>query len=145
MQVGWLTMPATDKSDRRHIRAVRLITAQDASDLETLSKLIGQGQQVLVIIPSDMPRDSYDALTERLIDVVDHGEAILSAVQVGAARPRGWRRWLARLNATRTFLVTPQTLDDPSVLVARMPEAETGIERLVVGELHTLRIGSKDA
>lgn len=47
-------------------------------------------------------------------------------------------------NATQTFLVTPKTLDDPSVLVDWMPEAETGIERLVVGELHILRIGSKD-
>jgi len=95
------------------------------------------------VIPSNMPRDNYDALTERLIDVADRGDAMISAIQVGSARPRGWRRWLSRLNATRGFIVTPKALGDPSVLVTWLPEAETGAERLVVAELHTYRTGSK--
>jgi hypothetical protein len=143
MRVEGFTMAATNESDRRYIQGARLVTTLDASDLEVVFELIGQGQQVLVVIPSNMPRGDYDALTERLIDVADRGDAMISAIQVGSARPRGWRRWLSRLNATRSFIVTPKVLGDPSVLVTWLPEAETGAERLVVGELHTFRTGSK--
>jgi len=117
----------------------------DASDLEAVFELIGQGQQALVVIPSNMPRADYDALTEQLIDVADRGDAMISAIQVGSARPRGWSIWLARLNATRTLIVTPKVLGDPKVVVTWLPKAQTGAERLVVGEFDTLRPGSQDS
>lgn len=138
-------MTAIDEDERKYIHGALLLTVQTASDLETVRALIGQGRQAVVMIPSHIPRSDFDTLTEQLIDLVGRAEARLTAVQVGSARPKGWRRLLARLNASRTFIVTPNTLDNPSVAVFWAPEADTGGERLVVGELRTIKAGFTEA
>ncbi len=138
-------MTAIDKDERKYIHGALLLTVQNESDLETVRSLVDQGRQVLVMIPSRMARADYDTLTEQLMDLVGRADAKLTAIQVGSARPKGWRRWLARLNATRTFIVTPNTLDDPTVAVFWAPVAGTGVERLVVGELNTIKTGFIEA
>lgn len=45
------------------------------------------------------------------------------------------------LKWSRTLILSPRDLTDPSVTVAWIPEAETGIERLVVGELKRFKLG----
>jgi hypothetical protein len=138
-------MVASDNDERKYIHGALALTVQSASDLETVRELIDQRRQVLAIVPSRMSRADYDALTEQLMDLGGRTEAMLTAVQVGVGRPKGWSRWLARLNATRTFILTPKTLSDPSVAVFWAPEADTGAQRLVVGEFTTLRLGSTES
>lgn len=138
-------MTGIDKEERKYIHGAFLLIVQIASDLETVRELVDHGRQVLVMIPSRMLRSDCDALTGQLMDLVDGAEAKLTAVQVGSARPKGWRKWLSRLNATRTFMVTPKTLDDPSVAVFWATEADTGVERLVVGELKAINAGFIEA
>lgn len=137
-------MTEIDKDERKYIYAALLVTIQNASDLETVQRLIDQGRQALVLIPSGMARGDHDAITEQLVDLVDDSEAILTAVQVDSTRPKGWPRWLARLNATRTFVVRPKSLGDPSVAVFWAPEAETGLKRLLVVELKTFKYGFRE-
>lgn len=87
-------MAAANESDRRYIQGARLVTTLDASDLEAVFELIGQGQQVLVVIPSNMPRGDYDALTERLIDVADRGDAMRDRDNHGSLRALSSNSWI---------------------------------------------------
>lgn len=134
-------MTEVENDERRYIHGALLLTVRNASDLGSVRSLIDQGRQLLVMIPSNMARAEYDTLADELMGVVAGAEAELAAVQVGSVRPRGWRRWLARLSATRTFIVTPRTLADPSVAVLWAPEPDADVKRLVVGEIRRLKAG----
>lgn len=134
----------TDNDERRYIYGAHVLTVQSSQDCEVARKLISDGRHVLAVISARVDRADYDALTEQLVNLADEVGATLTALQVGSARPKGWRRWLARLNATRGFLLTPKILSAPSVAVFWAPEADTGIERLVVGEVKTFKTGSRE-
>jgi len=134
-------MTANDRDERKYIHGARLLTVQHPSDLEAVQGFVDKGRQVVVMIPSHMPRADYDSLTEQPMGLVDRAGARLTAVQVGSSRPRGWRRWLARLNSIRTFIVTPEHLDEPSVAVFWAPEADTGLSDFGRGtEGHQVRV-----
>jgi hypothetical protein len=137
-------MNMTDNGERKYIHGALVLSVQSAQDLASVRALIDDGRQVLALVSARMERADYDTLTEKLIELADEAGATLTAIQVGSERPKGWRRWLARLNATRTFLLTPKSLDDPSVAVFWAPEADTGIKRLVVGEIKTFRVRSRE-
>ena len=134
----------TDKGERKYIYGALVLTVQSAQDFGTVRTLIDDGRQVLALISARADRADYDILTEQLIELADEAGATLTAIQAGSARPKGWRRWLARLNATRTFLLTPKSLGDPSVAVFWAPEADTGIKRLVVGDIKTFKVGFRE-
>jgi hypothetical protein len=134
----------TDNAERRYVFGALVLSVQSALDLETVRKMVVNGRQVLALISAPVDRADYDALTEKLIELADEASATVTAIQVGSERPKGWRRWLARLNATRAFLLTPESLSDPSVAVFWAPEADTGIERLVVGEIKTFKFEARE-
>lgn len=134
----------TDNAERRYIYGALVLSVQSALDLETVRTMVVDGRQVLTLISARVDRADYDALTEKLIELADEASATITAIQVGSERPKGWRRWLARLNATRAFLLTPESLGDPSVAVFWAPEADTGIERLVVGEIKTFKFEARE-
>jgi hypothetical protein len=137
-------MTANDRDQRKYIHGALLLTVQQASDLEAVQGLVDKGRQVVVMIPSRMGRADHDSLTEQLMDLAGRAVARLTVIQVGSSRPKGWRRWLARLNSIRTFIVTPKNLDEPSVAVFWAPEADTGVERLVVGELTAIKASFRE-
>lgn len=53
--------------------------------------------------------------------------------------PKEWPRWVGGIEGSRSLIVTPAVLEEPSVTVAWLPEVDTGIPRLVVGEFSTFR------
>ena len=134
-------MATADKANRKHLHAAKVITAENESSLLDVSELIRQGIQLVVLIPHGKSRKEFDAVTERLIETCEKSGASVSVAQVGPTRPRRWRKWLARLNANRMLIVTPDTLTPPTVDVFWVPDAKNGIPRLVVGELQTFRTG----
>jgi len=75
---------AAGTRDRRNIQGARLVPTLDVSDLEAVLELIGQGQQALVVIPSNMPRGAGRGLTHP----APRGPDSLTVV------PQGWQeRW----------------------------------------------------
>lgn len=132
----------TESDEQRHIYGALVLTVQSSHDLEAARALISEGRQVLALISARGDRADCDALTEQLLNLADEVGGALTALQVGSARPKSWRRWLTRLNASRAFLLTPKVLGAPSVSVFWAPEADTGIARLVVGEIKTFKTGS---
>ena len=115
-------MDMTDNGERKHIYGALVLSVQSAQDLESVRTLIDDGRHVLALLSARNERADYDTLTEKLIELADEAGATLTAIQVGSERPKGWRRWLARLNATRTFLVAPKSPSDPSVAVSGRPK-----------------------
>jgi hypothetical protein len=97
----------TDNGERKYIYGALVLSVQSAQDLKTVRTLIHDGRQVLTLVSARIDRADYDTLTEKLIELADEAGATLTAIRVGSERPRSWRRWVARLNATRTFLDTP--------------------------------------
>ncbi len=134
-------MAAADKANRKYLHAAKVITAENESSLLDVSELIKQGSQLVVLTPYGKSREESDALTERLIETSEELGASVSVVQVGPTRPRRWRRWLARLNANRMLIVTPDTLTSPTVGVFWVPDAKNGTQRLLLGESLTFRTG----
>jgi hypothetical protein len=98
----------TDNDERRYIYGALVLTVQSSQDFEAARSLISDGRQVLAVISARADRADYDALTEHLVNLADEVGATLTALQVGSARPKGWRRWLTRLDASRAFLLTPR-------------------------------------
>lgn len=133
-------MAAVDKP--KYLHAARVITAENESSLVSVSELIKQGSQLVLLIPYGKSREEWDALTERLIETSEQLGASVSVVLVGPTRPRRWRRWLARLNANRMLIVTPDTLTSPTVGVTWVPETKNGTRRLFVGESQTFQSGA---
>ena len=129
--------------ESKHVHAARSLVVRDASDIEEVSALLGRGEQVVALFPSNMERETQDSLTSQLIETANAIGATVSAIQVGAIGdgPRRWRKWMQYLKWSCTLIMSPRDLTDPSVTVAWIPEAETGIERLVVSELKSFKYG----
>ncbi|MFZ0627521.1 MAG: hypothetical protein WAN34_13590 [Acidimicrobiia bacterium] len=136
-----LAVATGDERERKYLHDATVIIADDESAVIDISELIKQGNQLVVLIPYRKPREEYDALTERLIETVEGSGGTVSLIQVGPMRPKGWRTWLGRLNATRALIVTPEVLADPRVVMTWVRETETGARRLVLGEMTTMHTG----
>lgn len=135
---------ATDSDpERALIHAARMLVVRGSTDIEEASTLLGQGEQVIALFPSNLERGQRDSLTFQTIESARAIGATVSAVQVAAVGdgPRRWRRWMQKLKWSRTLILSPTSLADPSVTVAWLPEAETGIERLMVGEMTSFNLG----
>ena len=131
-------MATADKANRKYLHAARVVTAENESSLLDVSELIKQGSQLVVLIPYGKSREDSDALTERLIETSEELGASVSVVQVGPTRHR---RWLARLNANRMLIVTPDSLTSPTVGVFWVPDAKNETRRLLLGESLTFQTG----